>query len=107
MTADQKTCLFADNTMVIGLIQDGDESAYRRDRLKTMEVTVDFTRSPPTHHQEVPAEDVLPVPAQEVPPASGAADPRLLCNHPLCLVWSGHQKGQETGHNGHHVCVNE
>ncbi|KAK0148957.1 putative RNA-directed DNA polymerase from transposon BS [Merluccius polli] len=55
---------FADNTTVIGLIRDGDESAYRREveqlalwcgqnnlelnKLKTVEMTVDFRRSPPT-----------------------------------------------------------
>ncbi|XP_060793488.1 uncharacterized protein LOC132896569 [Neoarius graeffei] len=55
---------FADDTTVIGLIRDGDKSAYRREAerlvcwcsqnnlelntLKTVEMTVDFRRSPPT-----------------------------------------------------------
>ena len=55
---------FADDTTVIGLIRDGDESAYRREverlalwcghnnlklnQLKTVEITVDFRKSPPT-----------------------------------------------------------
>ncbi|KAI3365834.1 hypothetical protein L3Q82_000719 [Scortum barcoo] len=59
-----KLLKFADDTTVIGLIQDGDESAYRREveqlvlwcsqnnlelnTLKTVEMTVDFRRSPPT-----------------------------------------------------------
>ncbi|KAI3372935.1 hypothetical protein L3Q82_022731, partial [Scortum barcoo] len=55
---------FADDTTVISLIRDGDESAYRQEveqlafwcgqnnlelnMLKTVEMTVDFRRSPPT-----------------------------------------------------------
>ncbi len=62
----------ADDTTLIGLIQDGDESAYRQEvkelavwcslnnlelnTLKTVEMIVDFRRkppcSPPTHHHE-------------------------------------------------------
>ncbi|KAL0150482.1 hypothetical protein M9458_054299 [Cirrhinus mrigala] len=58
-----KLLKFADNTTVIGLIQDGDESAYRQEvkeltvwcshnnlelnTLKTVEMTVDFRRNPP------------------------------------------------------------
>ncbi len=58
-----KLLKFADDTTLIGLIQDGDESAYRRDvkklavwcslnnlelnTLKTMEMIVDFRRNPP------------------------------------------------------------
>ena len=124
---------FADDTTIIGLIRDGDESAYRREvdqlalwcsrynlelnSLKTVEMIVDFRRSPPSlppphyteqycvccgilqvsgfhnlpelevgvkHqnlHQKGPAEDVLPAPAQEEQPASGAADPVLHCSH--------------------------
>ncbi len=63
---------FADDTTVIGLIKDGDESAYRQEveqpavwcslinlelnTLKTVEMIVDLRRtppcSPPTHHHE-------------------------------------------------------
>ncbi len=58
-----KLLKFADNTTLIGLIQDGDESAYRQEvkelavccslnnlelnTLKTMEMIVDFRRNPP------------------------------------------------------------
>ncbi|KAL0150724.1 hypothetical protein M9458_053947 [Cirrhinus mrigala] len=51
-----KLLKFADDTTVIGLIQDGDESAYRQEvkeltvcltRSKTVEMTVDFRRNPP------------------------------------------------------------
>ncbi|KAL0199177.1 hypothetical protein M9458_007717, partial [Cirrhinus mrigala] len=58
-----KLLKFADDTTVIGLIQDGDESAYRQEvkeltvwcshnnlelnTLKTVEMTVDFRRNPP------------------------------------------------------------
>lgn len=31
-----------------------------------------------------PAEDACPAPAQEVQPASGASDPVLSCNNPVC-----------------------
>ncbi len=67
-----KLLKFADDTTVIGLIKDGDESAYRQEveqlavwcslnnlelnTLKTVEMIVDFRRnppcSPPTHHHE-------------------------------------------------------
>ncbi|KAK3507937.1 hypothetical protein QTP70_004389 [Hemibagrus guttatus] len=57
----------ADDTTVIGLIQDGDESAYRQeveqlavwcshnnlDTLKTMEMIVDFRRNPPALHPHI------------------------------------------------------
>ncbi|KAK9515536.1 hypothetical protein VZT92_026176 [Zoarces viviparus] len=59
-----KLLKFADDTTVIGLIRDGNESVYRREverlalwcgqnnlelnKLKTVEMTVDFRRSPPT-----------------------------------------------------------
>ena len=59
-----KLLKFADDTTVIGLIQDGDESAYRQEverlvrwcsrnnlelnKLKTVEMTVDFRRQPPS-----------------------------------------------------------
>ncbi|KAJ8353201.1 hypothetical protein SKAU_G00207680 [Synaphobranchus kaupii] len=59
-----KLLKFADDTTVIGLIRDGDKSAYRQEveqlalwcgqnnlelnKLKTVEMTVDFGRSPPT-----------------------------------------------------------
>ncbi len=58
-----KLLKFADNTTIIGLIQDGDESAYRQEvkelavwcslnnlelnTLKTVEMIVDFRRNPP------------------------------------------------------------
>ncbi|KAL0159408.1 hypothetical protein M9458_043133, partial [Cirrhinus mrigala] len=56
-----KLLKFADDTTVIGLIRDGDESAYRQkveqlflshnnlelNTLKTVEMTVDFRRKPP------------------------------------------------------------
>ncbi len=67
-----KLLKFADDTTLIGLTQDGDESAYRQEvkelavwcglnnlelnTLKTVEINVDFRRtppcSPPTHHHE-------------------------------------------------------
>ncbi len=67
-----KLLKFADDTTLIGLIQDGDESAYRQEvkelavwcslnnlelnTLKTVEMIVDFRRNPPalppTHHHE-------------------------------------------------------
>ncbi len=140
-----KLLKFADDTTLIGLIQDGDESAYRQEvkelavwcslknlelnTLKTVEMIVDFRRNPPAlppltimnstvtcsgviqipghHHlpgpevgqshwvycEKGPAEVVLPSPAEEVQPATGAADTVLLCHHwihPLhvnnCLV---------------------
>ncbi len=145
-----KPLKFADDTTLIGLIQDGDESAYRQEvkelavwcslnnlelnTLKTVEMIVDFRRNPPapppTHHHEkhcdcsgviqvpghhnlsgpevgqshwvhcekVPAEVVLPSPAEEVQPATGAADTVLLSHHwihPLhvnnCLVQLSYQ----------------
>lgn len=53
-------------------------------------------------HQKGQAEDLLPVPSQEIQPASGAADPVLHCNHRVgslhihhCLVWTGLSTGQE------------
>ncbi|XP_044029809.1 uncharacterized protein LOC122865444 [Siniperca chuatsi] len=120
-----KLLKFADDTTVIGLIRDGDESAYRRGvgqpalwcgqnnlELTTLHcppITISnnmvsaveafrflgSTISPDLkwgvqhrhHHQKGPAEDVLPVPAQEVQPASGAADPVLLCTS--VTVWFG------------------
>ncbi len=139
-----KLLKFADDTTLIGLIQDRDESVYRHEvkelavwcshnnielnTLKTVKMIVDFRRTPllsPTHHHEqhcdcsgviqVPghhhlpgtevgqshrlhcekgsAEAVLPSPAEEVQPATGAAEIVLLCHHwisPLhvnnCLV---------------------
>src|SRR4029434_1787508 len=63
------------------------------------------------HHQEGPAEDVLPAPAQAVAPAAGAADPVLHCSHRVCslhfnncLVWIGHQTGQEQTPTYSQVC---
>ena len=67
-----KLLKFSDDTTVIGLIRDGDESAYRQEverlalwcgqnnlelnTLKTVEMTVDFRmnppNSPPTHHTQ-------------------------------------------------------
>ncbi|KAI2652653.1 RNA-directed DNA polymerase from mobile element jockey [Labeo rohita] len=51
-----KLLKFADDTTVIGLIRDCDESAYRQESqqpgaqtLKTVEMTVDFRRKPPAH----------------------------------------------------------
>lgn len=62
-TSSDPSLKFADDTTVIGLIRDGEESAYRREveqlalwcgqnhlelnPLKTVEMTVDFRRSPP------------------------------------------------------------
>ncbi len=124
---------FADDTTLIGLIQDGDESAYRQEvkelavwcslnnlelnTLKTVEMIVDFRRNPPAlppltimnstvtavesfrflgttisqdlkwghshrlHCEKGPAEVVLPSPAEEVQPTTGAAETVLLCHH--------------------------
>ncbi len=63
-----KLLKFADDTTLIGLIQDGDESAYRQEvkelavwcslnnlelnTLKTVETSGETPRSPPTHHHE-------------------------------------------------------
>ncbi|KAK3562235.1 hypothetical protein QTP86_031161, partial [Hemibagrus guttatus] len=52
---------FADDTTIIGLIHNGDESVYRQEvwcnhnnlelnMLKTVEMIVDFRRNPPAHH---------------------------------------------------------
>ncbi len=136
-----KLLKLADDTTRIGLIQDGDESAYRQEvkelvvwcslnnlelnTFKTVEMIVDFRRTPPppltimnsttvesfrflvtTISQDLkwdnhidsysgkgPAEAVLPSPAEEVQPATGAAETVLICYHwirPLhfnnCLV---------------------
>ncbi len=133
-----KLLKFANDTTLIGLIQEGDESAYKQEvkelavwcslnnlelnTLKTMEMIVDFRRnppcSPPTHHHEQhcdcsgviqihghhnfsgsevgqshwvhcekdPAEVVLPSPAEEVQPATGAANTVLLCHHWIRLL---------------------
>ncbi len=129
-----KLLKFSDDTTLIGLIQDGDDFAYRQEvkeltvwcslnnlelnTLKTVEMTVDFRRTPPAlprlnimnstvtalesfrflpinHHlpgpevgqshrlhcEKGPAEVVLPSPAEEVQPATGAAETVLLCYH--------------------------
>ncbi len=114
-------------TTLIGLIQDGDESAYRQEvkeqtvwcsfnnlelnKLKTMEMIVDFRKTPPLCKSTVtavesfrflgtpisqdlkwdnhiesmvkkgPAEAVLPSPAEEVQPATRAVDTVLICHH--------------------------
>ncbi|KAK3551090.1 hypothetical protein QTP70_012176 [Hemibagrus guttatus] len=125
-----KLLKFADNTTVIGLIQDGDESAYRQEieqlaawcslnnlelnTLKTVEMIVDFRRNTPAlppltimnstvptvesfrflgttisqdlkwdtshrlHYQKGPTKIVLPSAAEEVQPATGAANTVLL-----------------------------
>ncbi len=146
-----KLLKFSDDTTLIGLIQDGDDFAYRQEvkeltvwcslnnlelnTLKTVEMTVDFRRTPPAlprlnimsstvtalesfrflpinHHlpgpevgqshrlhcEKGPAEVVLPSPAEEVQPATGAAETVLLCYHwirPLrvinCLVQLSYQ----------------
>ncbi len=83
-----KLLKFADDTTLIGLIQDGDESAYRQEdkelavwcslnnlelnTLKTVEMIVDFRRTPLFTFW-------LPSPAEEVQPATGAAETVLLC----------------------------
>ncbi len=121
-----KLLKFADDTTVIGLIQDGDESTYRQEvkelavwcslnnlelnTLKTVEMIMDFRRNPPAlppltimnstvtavesfiflgqshrlHCKKGPAEVVLPSPAEEVQPATGAAETVLLCHHWIC-----------------------
>ncbi len=148
-TPSVKLLKFADDTTLIGLIQDGDESAYRQEvkelavwcslnnlelnTLKTVEMIVDFRRNPPAlppltimnstvtavesfrflgttisqdlkwedhivHCEKGPAEVVLPSPAEEVQPATGAAETVLLRHHwirPLhvnnCLVQLSYQ----------------
>ncbi len=83
-----KLLKFADDTTLIGHIQDGDESAYRQEdkelavccslnnpelnTLKTVEMIVDFRRTPLFTFW-------LPSPAEEVQPATGAAETVLLC----------------------------
>ncbi len=84
-----KLLKFADDTTLIGLIQDGDESAYRHEvkelavwcslnnlelnTLKTVEMIVDFRRNPPppplspsTHHHEQHSDcsGVIKIPGQ-------------------------------------------
>lgn len=39
------------------------------------------------YHQKGPAQDELPASAQEVQPASGAADAVLHCHHPVCSLF--------------------
>ncbi len=109
----------ADNTTVIGIIKDGDESAYRQEveqlavwcslnnlelnTLITLEMIVDFRRNL-LYCEKGPAEAVFPPPAKEVQPATGAAETVLLCHHrdcPVfiynCLVWfSNHNRHQRT-----------
>ncbi len=128
-----KLLKFADNTTLIGLIQDSVKSAYRQEvkelsvwcslnnlelnTLKTVEMTVDFRRNPPalpkltimnsstvtavesfrflgtiisqdlkwdTHIDSGPAEAVLPSLAEEVQPATGAAETVQLRHHWIC-----------------------
>ncbi len=136
-----KLLKFADDTTLIGLIQDGDESAYRQEvkelvvwcsfnnlevnTFKTVEMIVDFRRNPPAlphspswtalwlqRSIQVPGHHHLPGPevgqshrlhcekgpAEEVQPATGAAEKVLLCHHwirPLyiniCLVQFSYQ----------------
>ncbi len=128
-----KLLKFADDTTLIGLIQDGDESSYRQEvkelavgcslnnlelnTLKTVEMIVDFRRNPPdlpsltimnstvtavesfrflgttisqnlkwdTHIDSIvkkgPTKVVFPSPAEEVQPATGAAETVLLNHH--------------------------
>ncbi|KAK3550910.1 hypothetical protein QTP70_008073 [Hemibagrus guttatus] len=128
-----KLLKFADDTTVISLIQDGDESAYRQEieqlaawcslnnlelnTLKTVEMIVDFRRNTPAlppltimnstvsavesfrflgttisqdlkwdtshrrHYQKGPTKIVLPSAAEEVQPATGAANTVLLSRH--------------------------
>ncbi|KAK3541680.1 hypothetical protein QTP86_000571 [Hemibagrus guttatus] len=132
-----KLLKFADDTTVIGLIQDGDESAYRQEieqlaawcscnnlelnTLKTEEMIADFRRNTPAlppltimnstvptvesfrflgttisqdmrdrihvghshrrHYQKGPTKIVLPLAAEEVQPATGAANTVLLSRH--------------------------
>ncbi len=60
------------------------------------------------HCQKGPAEVVLPSPAEEVQPATGAAETVLLCHHRVCsvhfdncLVWLGYKiRHQKTTENG-------
>src|SRR4029434_3499497 len=66
--------------------------------LHTCEVRAQHQHS----HLKGPEEDVLPVPAQEVQHASGAADPVLHWSHQVCylhihpcLVWKGHETGEQ------------
>ncbi len=110
-------CTSKDPSVKLGLIQDGDESAYRQEvkelavwcslnlelnTLKTVEMIVDFrrtapARSPPTHHHST-VTAVETSPAEEDQPATEAADTVLLCHHwirPLyvnnCLVQLSYQ----------------
>ncbi len=130
-----KLLKFADDTTLIGLIQDGDESAYRQE-VKELSVWCSLNNlelntlnsgddhglqekppcSPPTHNHEQhcndsgviqipghhhlpgpevghshrlycekgPAEVVFPSPAEEVQPATGAAETVLLLHHWIC-----------------------
>src|SRR4029434_5803273 len=145
-----KLLKFADDTSVIGLIRDDDESAYRREveqlvlwcgrnnlelnTLKTVEMTVDFRRRPPSlppitilnntvlavesfrflgstisrNLKWEPNINTIIKKAQQRMyflrqlPASGSADHVLHRSHRVCsvhfnhcLVWIGHQTGQE------------
>ncbi len=144
-----KLLKFADDTTLIGLIQDGDESAYRQEikelavwcslnnlelnMLKSVEMIVDFRRNPPAlppspswtalwlqwSHSgswappsprtwsgtiilsplwKRPSRGYISLPAEKVPPATGAAETVWLCHHwisPLhvnnCLVQLSYQ----------------
>ncbi len=119
-----KLLKFADDTTVISLIQDGDESAYRQEaeqlavwcslnhlELNTAQNCGDdhgLQEKPPalpphtiinrTVATVEPAEIVLTSPAEEIQPATGAAETVLLCHHRVCpvfiyncLVWFSYQ----------------
>nr|XP_049593479.1 uncharacterized protein LOC125979367 isoform X2 [Syngnathus scovelli]XP_049593488.1 uncharacterized protein LOC125979367 isoform X2 [Syngnathus scovelli] len=116
-----KLLKYADDNTLIGLIQNGDETAYRQEVERLVHWCSQNHLSPqrlqvPGNHnlwepemdrphrlcpEEGPAEALLPETAQEVQPAAGAAEDLLHCHHPVCplhrhhcLVWIGLQTRQ-------------
>ena len=80
--------------------------------------TDDLSCSPDCPLESIPIQfggrSKLPASAQEVQPASGAADPVLHCSHRVCslhfnnwLVWIGHQTGQEQTTTDSRGCRND
>ncbi len=89
-----KLLKFADDTTLIGLIQDGDESAYRQvkelavwcslnnlelNTIKTVEMKVDFRRNPPA------------LPSQH--------DQHCYCSGVIQIPGHHHLSGPEVGHS--------
>ncbi|XP_061143269.1 uncharacterized protein LOC133159889 [Syngnathus typhle] len=100
-----KLLKYADDTTLIGLIQDGDETRYRQEVERLVhwcsQNHLELNPLKTVEPEEGPAEAVLPETAQEVQPAARASEDLLHCHHPVCplhlhhcLVWIGRQTRQ-------------